>query len=117
MSKKSDKSNEFNLLNDKNLDEELKEITIFFDQVGSVKERILNEKVSKYKDKEFLKDDQILELLYGNVNLFNVITDDTVKVYIETFFERRTSEHANEYKFTEVSLETFLTSILIFAQD
>src|SRR4051812_27248766 len=109
--------NEFSLLEAKNLDEELKEITSFFDQVGTVKGKILKDKESSdLKSEIYLKDDKIIDLLYKNANIFNVITEDTIKSYIDTFFEKHNNDKSL-FKFTDEDLETFLTSILIFKQD
>lgn len=102
------------------LSRECDEIIEFFDSVEDVKKRILNYKSSspELKDTNSLTNENIKELLYKNVNLFNVISDDTVRIYIETIFEiEKVHEEIVYYKFTDNSLDTFLTSILIFRQD
>jgi hypothetical protein len=102
------------------LAEECEEIIEFFDGVEDVKKKILNDKKNstELKEKHSLTNDEIKGLLYKNVNLFNVISDDTVRIYIETIFEMdRVHGEIIYYKFTETSLDTFLTSILIFKQD
>jgi hypothetical protein len=96
--------------------EECKEIEVFFEGVDEVKSKIMNDKLKgDLKDKVSLSTEEIKMLLISNVNIINVISDDTIRIYIETIFEKELERDL--YKFTEKSVETLLTSILIFKQD
>ena len=123
---------EFCLIKDQSLheiDEELKEIEVFFDDVKNIKDKIIKDKQSsELNGLNSLKSSQIIKLLNNHLKLFNVISESTVRIYIDSIFEQdgmmiyQNNENYennddNLYKFTEEALETFLTSILIYKQD
>lgn len=113
------RSNEFCILTGNDLEQEMKEITDFFQKIENYKNKILKCKEdSELRDSIYLSEQQIKQLLIQNINLINIITDDTIKIYIDSIFRLEEDiSYENKYKFTDESLETFLTSILIFSDD
>jgi hypothetical protein len=104
-------------------EEEMKEITEFYDQVEDYKNKILDKvgwsRNNKDRDREEIKlnSQRFIEVLNENVSLMNVISEDTIKIYIETFFTKSVQENEELFIITEENVETFLTSILIFKND
>ena len=115
MSKRSPSKETYSILQENDLNEEVKEIEDFFIKVDSVKSKILNHlEKGALKDLKYLQPEQLYNLLNENMNLLKVITKETVDIYIDCFFEKNSSQL---YIFSHESLETFLTSILIFAEE
>lgn len=101
------------------LDDEMKQITDFFDEVEKIKKKILNEFLNKNIPRSNIgyiaKENQIKSVLSENINLINVISDDTIKIYMDTFFHKTRDQDI--YQVSEDALEQFLTSISIFKKD
>jgi len=102
-------------------DQEMEEITNFFAEVNSLKIKILTQLQSKQPDEKnsspnsfILSESEIINLFLQNVNLVNIISEETVKIYVDSFFKFK--EDGN-FELTENSLESFLTSIIIFSNN
>jgi hypothetical protein len=102
-------------------EQEMEEITNFFNQVDSLKIKILTQlqldkpETKNSSSKAFiLSKSKIISLLLQNVNLVNIISEETIKIYVDSFFKEK--EDGN-YEITDNSLESFLTSIMIFSNN
>jgi hypothetical protein len=103
-------------------DQEMEEITNFFDEVESLKNKILTQLQLKQPDVKIispnssyiLSECEIINLLLQNVNLVNIISEETIKIYVDSFFKLKEDGY---FELTENSLESFLTSIMIFSNN
>ena len=97
-------------------EKEIEEITEFFSDVESKKKKIflqLNEDPVLKQNSNLFTREGITNLLIKNLNLLNVISEDTIKIYVESFFKKNED---GKFELTEESLEGFLTSIMIFSK-
>ena len=101
-------------------EQEEKEIEDFFVNVETAKNKILNDVVNSYKTNEMTLEN-ILEVFHKNVSIFNVISDSTIRIYIESIFNKVENSNTNnsevKYYVTDKALEDFLTSIYIFSEN
>ncbi len=96
------------------LEEEMNEIKNFLSKVDESKMKILD-KMNKIpnKDHYLVSNEELMKIISENVKLHNTISEDTVKIYIESTFDKRD----DWIEITETTMENFLTSILIFSED
>ncbi len=95
-------------------EKEMEEITEFFTEVESMKNKILKEDPVLKNNSNLFTRKEITNLLIQNLKLLNIISEDTIQIYVESFFKK--NEHG-KYELTEDSLEGFLTSIMIFSNN
>ena len=99
-------------------EEEIQEITKFFSQVELMKNKILSqlkqEDVLIKQNCNLFTREELTDLLIKNLNLLELISKDTIRIYVESFFKE--NEDA-KFEVNEESLEGFLTSIMIFSNN